>query len=126
MCVVLEVSRSGYYDWKDRPPGKRELETQQILKIAKKSHEECRGMCGLDKILADVREVFPRCSRQRLYGIQKENQLYSIRKRKFKATTNSLRFLLVLVAYLNLVKIIFVIPESYKSCNCHNKDKKSS
>ena len=35
-----------------------------------------------------VREVFPRCSRQRLYGIQKENQLYSIRKRKFKATTN--------------------------------------
>jgi len=89
MCVVLEVSRSGYYDWKDRPPGKRELETQQILKIAKKSHAECRGMCGLDKILADVREVFPRCSRQRLYGIQKENQLYSIRKRKFKATTNS-------------------------------------
>jgi len=89
MCIVLEVSRSGYYDWKDRPPGKRELENQQILKIAKKSHEECRGMCGLDKILADVREVFPRCSRQRLYGIQKENQLYSIRKRKFKATTNS-------------------------------------
>ena len=89
MCKVLEVSRSGYYDWKDRPPGKREIETQQILKIAKKSHAECRGMCGLDKILADVREVFPRCSRQRLYGIQKENQLYSIRKRKFKATTNS-------------------------------------
>jgi len=46
-------------------------------------------MCGLDKILEDVREKFPKCSRKRLYRIQKENKLYSIRKKKFKATTNS-------------------------------------
>lgn len=46
-------------------------------------------MCGLDKILADVRETYPKCSRNRLYAIQKKNQLYSKRKRKFKATTNS-------------------------------------
>lgn len=46
-------------------------------------------MCGLDKMLADVRETYPKCSRNRLYEIQKKNQLYSRRKRKFKATTNS-------------------------------------
>lgn len=40
-------------------------------------------------MLDDVREKFPKCSRNRLYKIQKSNGLYSIRKRKFKATTYS-------------------------------------
>jgi putative transposase len=89
MCCVLDVSRSGYYDWYERPESKRELESKEILKIAKNSYQECRGICGLDKMLEDVKEKFPKCSRKRLYRIQKENKLYSIRKRKFKATTNS-------------------------------------
>jgi len=89
MCQVLEVSRSGYYDWKDRLPSKRKLENQEILRIARKSYEECHGMCGLDKLLADVREKFPNCSRKRLYEIQRKNKLYAKRKKKFKVTTNS-------------------------------------
>ncbi len=89
MCRVLEISRSGYYEWKDRLPSKRELENQEILKIARKSHADCNEIYGLDKILADVKEVYPKCSRKRLYKIQKENNLYSKRKRRFKATTNS-------------------------------------
>ena len=68
---------------------KREIETQGIIKAALKSYKECRGMCGLDKILKDVKESFPRCSRKRLHNIQKEHKLYSTRKRKYKATTNS-------------------------------------
>lgn len=89
ICVVLEVSRSGYYGWLDRPPSQREIENRKILKLAKQSYEANRGICGLDKILADVREEYPNCSRNRLYRLQKENQLYSKRKRKFKVTTNS-------------------------------------
>jgi putative transposase len=89
MCQTLDVSRGGYYDWNGRPKSKRETENKQILEVAQKSHKECRGMCGLDKLLEDVREKFPKCSRNRLYNIQKGNNLYSIRKRKFKATTNS-------------------------------------
>jgi putative transposase len=89
MCQILEISRSGYYGWSDRPPSKRELENRKILKIARKSHEENHGIYGLNKILADVREQYPQCSRNRLYRLQKENKLYSNRKRKFKATTNS-------------------------------------
>lgn len=89
MCQTLKVSRSGYYYWKERTPSKQEMENREILEVAKKSHNECRGMCGLDKILEDVREKFPKCSRKRLYKIQRENNLYSKRKKKFKATTNS-------------------------------------
>ncbi|CAN5881191.1 hypothetical protein BH18ACT11_BH18ACT11_10810 [soil metagenome] len=30
MCKVLKVSRSGYYDWKDRPPSKRDRENATL------------------------------------------------------------------------------------------------
>jgi putative transposase len=68
---------------------KRELETQGIIKAARKSYYECKGMYGLDKMLIDVRASFPKCSRKRLHKIQKEYNLYSVRKRKYKATTYS-------------------------------------
>lgn len=89
MCQTLEVSRSGYYAWKNRTPSKRKIENCKILKIAEKSYEKSHKIYGLDKILADVREHYPKCSRNRLYRIQKENKLYSKRKKKFRVTTNS-------------------------------------
>jgi RNase P/RNase MRP subunit POP5 len=63
MCQTLRVSRSGYYAWKDRPPSKRELENQAIEQIARKSYADNHGMCGLNKMLADVQEIYPKCSR---------------------------------------------------------------
>lgn len=89
MCGLFGVSRSGYYNWQNAIISKTKIENMEILKIAKKSYSESRGICGLDKMLLDVREKFPRCSRKRLYKIQKDNKLYSIRKRKYKATTYS-------------------------------------
>lgn len=86
---MLEISRSGYYDWKDRPLCNRKLENQAILQLARKSYNDNQGISGLDKLLADVKEKYPKCSRKRLYRIQKEHRLYSKRKRKFKITTNS-------------------------------------
>ncbi len=101
MCKHLEVSRSGYYEWLNRKPGKRSLENARILEIAMKSHKQSLGIYGLDKLLADVREKFPMCGRNRLYDIQKKNKLYSRRKRKFKVTTNSKHGLLVAANLLN-------------------------
>jgi putative transposase len=89
MCELLKISRSSYYDWNKRPLSKRKIETLGVINAAIESHSQCKGMCGLDKILKDVQESFPKCSRKRLYSIQKEFNLYSKRKRKYKATTNS-------------------------------------
>ncbi|WP_155241888.1 IS3 family transposase [Clostridium pasteurianum] len=89
MCKLFHVSRSGYYNWKNDSKCKRKLENEKILKVAQNSHDQNKGIYELDKMLSDVREKFPHCSRKRLYNIQKHNKLYLIRKRKFKATTYS-------------------------------------
>lgn len=89
MCKVLDVSRSGYYEWVSRPPSKREKENERILAIAKESHQNSLRRYGLDKIHLDVKEQIPNCSRNRVWRILKSNNIHSIRKRKFKATTNS-------------------------------------
>ncbi len=89
MCRIFEVSSSGYYTWMRNPESVTRQENQAIYEVLKSSYDLNKGRAGLDKMLDDVRLKFPKCSRNRLYNIQKEHKLYSIRKRKFKATTNS-------------------------------------
>ena len=89
MCRVLEVSQSGYYRWLDCPESARKRENQAICAVLRASYAQNKGRTGLNKLLDDVRLKFPHCSRNRLYGIQRAHGLYSIRRRKFKATTNS-------------------------------------
>lgn len=88
MCLYLAVSRSGYYDWKDRGPSKREQEDAELLMLIKKSHSESGGIYGLDKIHHDVKEQIP-CGRKRVYRLMRANNISSCRPRKYKATTSS-------------------------------------
>jgi putative transposase len=89
MCRIFQVSSSGYYEWLHNPGSATKRQNQAIYEVLRKSYERNHGRTGLDKLLDDVKEKFPKCSRNRFYKIQKEHKLYSIRKRKFKATTNS-------------------------------------
>ena len=70
-------------------PGKLDKTNREIYGPLKGSYERNKGRVGLNKLLNDVHPEFPHCSRNRLYRIQKEHGLYSIRHRKFKVTTDS-------------------------------------
>ena len=87
MCDLLNVSRSGYYDWLDRPPSARDKKHKEILKIIKKTHNK-HPVWGVDPIFAEVNETIP-CSRGTVYKLMKKNNIKSKRKPKWKATTNS-------------------------------------
>jgi len=84
MCQVLGVSRSGYYEWVIKKPSKRRKETEKITSIMRTSYAKAQGMIGLDKIWEDVRDAGHRCGRNRVYKLQKANQLYSVRKKPFR------------------------------------------
>jgi putative transposase len=63
LCRVLKVSRSGYYDWKDRSPSKRTRENAALTHQITQIHERSRGTYGYRRVHAELRALGVRCAR---------------------------------------------------------------
>jgi len=50
MCQVLDVSRSGYYDWLNRKPSKRTRKNQQLKKHIARIYWKVKGTYGSPRI----------------------------------------------------------------------------
>lgn len=53
-CRLLGVSRSGYYEWKDRPLSAREQDNELLLKQIKQVHADSRGSYGSPRVHAEL------------------------------------------------------------------------
>ena len=53
-CRVLNVSRSGYYDWRGRPVSTREQENTLLLKHIEQVHADSRGTYGWPRVHAEL------------------------------------------------------------------------
>ncbi len=53
-CRILKVSRSGYYDWKTRPPSTRQTENELISKHLGDIHRISRGTYGYRRAHAEL------------------------------------------------------------------------
>jgi putative transposase len=53
-CRVLGVSRSGYYEWRDRPKSVREQDDELLLKHIQRIHAESRGTYGWPRVTAEL------------------------------------------------------------------------
>ena len=58
LCRVLQVSRSGYYDWKDRPPSKRDRENAALTCRITEIHERSRGTYGYPRVHAELQALW--------------------------------------------------------------------
>jgi transposase InsO family protein len=57
MCQVLEVSRSGYYAWVERPPSERQERSMKLTEQIRAAHEQSRGSYGSPRVTVDLREA---------------------------------------------------------------------
>lgn len=89
MCKVMEVTRSAFYDWLNRPESARNREDRQLSEKVKKIHEKSRETYGARRIRQELVEDGEPISRTRVGRLMKQQGLESKSKRKFKATTNS-------------------------------------
>ena len=55
MCRCLDVSPSGYYGWRIRPPSPRTLDNQRLLMRIETMHTESDGVLGAGRIWEDLR-----------------------------------------------------------------------
>jgi putative transposase len=90
MCKTLEVSRSGYYNWKNRRLSKRKVFNMLLLSEIKRIHIESEEIYGSPKIYETLISEGYLCNRKLVERLMKLANIRSKIKKKFRVvTTNS-------------------------------------
>ena len=83
MCRVLEVSRSGFYEWRKRPPSEQAKRREQILHAAAASHAASGQIYGYRKVREDLLEQEIFCCLETVRRVMRSAGLSSKVKRSF-------------------------------------------
>jgi putative transposase len=89
MCEVLQVSRSGYYDWAGRKESAHAAADRVLAAEIRAAHAGSRGRYGSPRVHAELRAPGRRVGRKRVARLMRENGLSARRKRRFRRTTDS-------------------------------------
>jgi len=89
MCKVLKVSRSSYYGWLVRKPGKRDIENDVLSDRIKKVYETSKRTYGSPRVTIALLEEGLHVSRPRVARLMKKQNLQSIIRKKWIVTTDS-------------------------------------
>ena len=91
MCQVLEVGRSGYYDWHGRSQSQRERANEDLLKEINTIFEQSRKSYGSPRIYAHLHQQGLSCSRNRVARLMRKRQLVAkkVAKRHPQTTKQS-------------------------------------
>jgi transposase InsO family protein len=86
-CATLDVSRSGYYAWQDRPESERAAENAVLLSRIRAVHDVSKQTYGSPRMTAALQSEGFECSENRIAKIMRENEIFSEATKKFKVTT---------------------------------------
>jgi len=86
-CNTLEVSRSGYYAWFNRPESERAKQNAMLLERIRSVHERSDKTYGSPRVAATLRSEGLECSENRVAKLMRENDIASEAVKKFKITT---------------------------------------
>lgn len=89
LCRVLKVSASGYFAWLGRPESTRRRANRALAAQIKVAHARSRKTYGRRRIHVQLQREGITCSRNRVARLMRAEGLCGLRRRKFKATTNS-------------------------------------
>jgi transposase InsO family protein len=89
MCRVLQVPRSSYYGYLQRPPSDHDVEDNRIRPQIKIAFKKGRKNYGTRRIKIELEKVNSTVSRRRIGRLMQEEKLKVQTKRKFKVTTDS-------------------------------------
>jgi putative transposase len=88
MCRVLEVSRSGYHAWTQRPLAPRTLEDARLTERIRELHRKRRGVYGSPRIWSDLTvDDGERIGRKRVERLMRQAGLSGLITKKWRATT---------------------------------------
>lgn len=89
LCDVLNVSSSGFYDWRDRPMSKTAKKNRQLTTKIRCFHKASNDIYGAPRIQQDLIDDGEHVSRQRVGRLMNRAGIQSKVVKKFVVTTNS-------------------------------------
>jgi putative transposase len=89
LCRVLRVSKSGFFAWLKRPESARAQQNQALAAQIRAAHARSRKTYGRRRIHAQLQREGIACSRNRVGRLMRCEGLQGLRRRAFRATTNS-------------------------------------
>jgi putative transposase len=84
MCAVLGVSRSGYYEWRDRPLSARARQNLTLLGTIRRVHVEAREAYGAYKTWRVLRACGVSCGRHRVARLRRAHGIEAKRQHRFR------------------------------------------
>ncbi len=91
MCQVLEVSRSGYYAWRDRAPSRQAQRRAELSAQVAAVHAESRAVYGAPRVHAELRARGVACAPNTVAALMRQQGLRSKRRRRFVVRTTDSR-----------------------------------
>jgi putative transposase len=89
MCRLLEVSRSGYYDWCSRAESARSRRNRELTMMIRQPHLESNGVYGTRKIHRGLMLAGEACVRQRVARLMLKDLLKGCPNRRFRRPPNT-------------------------------------
>ncbi|AVR87107.1 Mobile element protein [Thauera aromatica K172] len=89
MCVLLEVSRSGFYAWRGRGPSARVRRDEELVVMLHACHAHHRGKYGRPRLTRDLRAAGFPVNHKRVRRLMLREGLQARRRRRFVRTTDS-------------------------------------
>ena len=56
LCNRMDVSESGFYSWRSRPPSRRQQDDDRLKLIIQAAHKRTRETCGPERLQQDIAE----------------------------------------------------------------------
>lgn len=89
MCRVCDVSRSGYYAWRQREKSRRQDENEQLVGKIKNIHAVNRKVYGSPRITEELRAQGVCCGKNRVARPMRLNGIKAKTVKRYRVTTNS-------------------------------------
>jgi len=88
LCRILEVARSGFYAWLERPLSDRAIEDERLLDLIRASYAASGGVYGSPRVFLDLREVGEGCGKNRVARLMKLAHIRALRGYKAPRPVN--------------------------------------
>jgi putative transposase len=89
MCQILQISRSGYYDWRVRQDSERSRRDRVLLQEIRRIHQQTKEAYGATKTWQALRQSGTVCGKHRVARLRRQAGIEARRKRKFRLASKS-------------------------------------